>query len=78
MRSAPRPEYERQLVQDLRWFGLDWDEGPDVQAGHSGPTASRSAPSIYMGSTWRNCWPPATLITLSVPPSNWRPSARKR
>ncbi len=27
--SAPRQEYERQLIEDLRWFGLDWDEGPD-------------------------------------------------
>ncbi len=25
-----REEYERQLLEDLRWFGLDWDEGPDV------------------------------------------------
>ncbi len=25
-----RPEYERQLMEDLRWFRLDWDEGPDV------------------------------------------------
>ncbi len=24
-----REEYERQLLEDLRWFGLDWDEGPD-------------------------------------------------
>jgi len=23
-------EYETQLLADLRWFGLDWDEGPDV------------------------------------------------
>ncbi|MCR4396265.1 MAG: glutamate--tRNA ligase, partial [Candidatus Saccharicenans sp.] len=25
-----REEYERNLIQDLRWLGLDWDEGPDV------------------------------------------------
>jgi glutamyl-tRNA synthetase/nondiscriminating glutamyl-tRNA synthetase len=25
-----REEYETQLLADLRWFGLDWDEGPDV------------------------------------------------
>ena len=24
-----KEEYERQLVEDLRWFGIDWDEGPD-------------------------------------------------
>ncbi|MCZ8522092.1 MULTISPECIES: tRNA glutamyl-Q(34) synthetase GluQRS [Paenibacillus] len=30
-----RPEYKAQLVQDLIWLGLDWDEGP----GSSGPSA---------------------------------------
>ena len=25
-----RPEYARQLADDLRWLGLDWDEGGDV------------------------------------------------
>ncbi len=25
-----KEEYETQLLEDLRWFGLDWDEGPDV------------------------------------------------
>src|ERR1700692_109203 len=22
--------YETQLIEDIRWLGLDWDEGPDV------------------------------------------------
>jgi glutamyl/glutaminyl-tRNA synthetase len=22
--------YEAQLIDDLKWLGLDWDEGPDV------------------------------------------------
>ena len=26
-RSHPR--YEKQLIEDLRWLGLDWDEGPN-------------------------------------------------
>jgi glutamyl/glutaminyl-tRNA synthetase len=25
-----RPEFERAMYEDLRWFGLDWDEGPDI------------------------------------------------
>lgn len=25
-----RPEHEARLLEDLRWLGLDWDEGPDV------------------------------------------------
>ena len=31
-----KPIYETQLLQDLRWLGLDWDEGPDV-GGAFGP-----------------------------------------
>ncbi|MGD8537868.1 MAG: glutamate--tRNA ligase [Candidatus Aminicenantes bacterium] len=29
-------EYDRKLMDDLRWLGLDWDEGPDV-GGEYGP-----------------------------------------
>ncbi|MCZ8515724.1 tRNA glutamyl-Q(34) synthetase GluQRS [Paenibacillus filicis] len=25
-----RPEYALQIMDDLRWLGIDWDEGPDV------------------------------------------------
>ena len=25
-----RPEHEAAVLRDLRWLGLDWDEGPDV------------------------------------------------
>jgi glutamyl-tRNA synthetase len=28
------PEWERQIVESLRWLGLDWDEGPDVGGPH--------------------------------------------
>jgi len=30
-----KEEYERQLLEDLRWFGLDWDEGPDCGGEHA-------------------------------------------
>ena len=29
------PEYERQLLESLRWLGLVWDEGPDVGGPHA-------------------------------------------
>ncbi len=29
-------EYEKRLIEDLRWLGLDWDEGPDI-GGELGP-----------------------------------------
>ncbi len=27
--------YEDQLLEDLKWFGIDWDEGPDVGGPHA-------------------------------------------
>jgi len=35
-----RPEYETQLIEDLHWLGLDWDEGP----GRLGPDGKTGAP----------------------------------
>lgn len=32
-----RPEFVRAMVEDLRWLGLDWDEGPDVPPHSGGP-----------------------------------------
>ncbi len=29
-----KDEYEKQLLVDLKWFGIDWDEGPDVGGPH--------------------------------------------
>ncbi|HYG57898.1 MAG TPA: tRNA glutamyl-Q(34) synthetase GluQRS [Symbiobacteriaceae bacterium] len=29
-----RPDLARQILSDLRWMGLDWDEGPDVGGPH--------------------------------------------
>ena len=34
--SRSREEYERAIIDALRWTGLDWDEGPDV-GGDYGP-----------------------------------------
>src|SRR5215467_13873061 len=28
-----RPEFVRAMYEDLRWLGLDWDEGPDIESG---------------------------------------------
>jgi nondiscriminating glutamyl-tRNA synthetase len=41
-----REEYERQLLEDLRWFGLDWDEGPDV-GGPLGPYRQSERLELY-------------------------------
>ena len=41
-------EFEESIMADLRWLGLDWNEGPDVGGGH-GPyrQSERSAQGIY-------------------------------
>jgi nondiscriminating glutamyl-tRNA synthetase len=38
--------YETQLLEDLRWLGIDWDEGPDV-GGHFGPYRQSDRMEIY-------------------------------
>jgi glutamyl-tRNA synthetase len=35
-RERSRPEYERSILEGLRWLGIDWDEGPDI-GGAFGP-----------------------------------------
>ena len=38
--------YEAQLLEDLRWFGLDWDEGPDLGGSH-GPYRQSERQELY-------------------------------
>lgn len=38
--------YETQLLEDLKWLGLDWDEGPDV-GGPYGPYRQSDRMSLY-------------------------------
>jgi nondiscriminating glutamyl-tRNA synthetase len=39
-------KYETQLLEDLRWLGIDWDEGPDV-GGNFGPYRQSDRMEIY-------------------------------
>jgi glutamyl-tRNA synthetase len=41
-----RPEYTAQLLGDLAWLGLDWDEGPDVGGSH-GPYRQDERRHLY-------------------------------
>jgi glutamyl-tRNA synthetase len=41
-----RRELEESILEDLRWLGLDWDEGPDV-GGPSGPYRQSERGEIY-------------------------------
>lgn len=39
-------EYETALMEDLRWFGIEWDEGPDI-GGDFGPYRQTERQEIY-------------------------------
>ena len=41
-----KEEYEARLLADLRWLGIDWDEGPDV-GGRFGPYRQSERLEIY-------------------------------
>jgi glutamyl-tRNA synthetase len=45
-----REEYERRLIDDLRWMGIDWDEGPGV-GGDFGPYRQSQRLDIYQSNT---------------------------
>jgi glutamyl-tRNA synthetase len=34
-RSRARPEFVSAFLEDLRWFGFTWDEGPDIGGPHA-------------------------------------------
>ena len=44
--SAARRDMKTQLIEDLKWLGIDWDEGPDV-GGPIRPTVSPIGWMIY-------------------------------
>ncbi len=41
-----KPEHERRQLDDLRWLGLDWDEGPDL-GGRHGPYRQSERSELY-------------------------------
>jgi glutamyl-tRNA synthetase len=50
-RDRCRPEYVRAMFEDLRWFGLAWQEGPDVGGPYS-PYSQSERLASYL-ETWR-------------------------
>lgn len=48
-RSRSTEEYERAILEDFRWLGLDWDEGPDV-GGSFGPYRQTERMHLYRAS----------------------------
>lgn len=45
-RGRVRPGVQQQQLDELRWLGLDWDEGPDV-GGPFGPYVQRERQGLY-------------------------------
>ncbi len=45
-RDRSRAEYAEAALEDLRWLGMDWDEGPDV-GGAFGPYAQSERGDVY-------------------------------
>ena len=45
-RARSKPEYVTQILEDFRWLGMDWDEGPEV-GGPYGPYSQSERLDIY-------------------------------
>ena len=77
-----RPGAARQLLDDLRWLGLDWDEGPDI-GGPYGPYTQSARQAIYLGALARlrargllyPCY--CTRAELHAPPTAFPSPARR-
>lgn len=41
-----RPDYEKDILEGIKWLGLDWDEGPDI-GGDYGPYRQSERLDIY-------------------------------
>ncbi len=53
-RERSRAEYAAAALEDLRWLGMEWDEGPDV-GGAFGPYAQSERGDVY-GAAWRRLY----------------------
>lgn len=69
-------ELEDAILEDLRWLGLDWDEGPDIGGPHQ-PYRQSERGEIY-GSTPKGCWKPAKHILATAPRRSWRRRKKRR
>ena len=45
-KERSKKEYEEGIIEDLKWIGIEWDEGPDV-GGNYGPYRQSERLSIY-------------------------------
>ncbi len=52
-RARCKPEFVRAMLEDLKWFGLKWAEGPDV-GGALGPY-NQSERFSFIARHWKGC-----------------------
>ena len=45
------PEAEAEIIEGLRWLGMDWDEGPDIGGPHA-PYRQSEARQMYLDHAW--------------------------
>jgi len=41
-----KPEYEKDIIENLKWLGIEWDEGPDI-GGDFGPYRQSERKELY-------------------------------
>lgn len=58
-RDRCQPQYASDLLEDLTWFGLRWQEGPDV-GGDCGPYTQSDRQPFYQ-SIWRRLYQRGTI-----------------
>ena len=74
-RAGTRKTAVQKIIDDLRWLGLEWDEGIDV-GGPNGPYRQSERLEIYRDYAQR-CSRRARRTTPSRRPRNWTPPARR-
>ena len=47
-RARCKPEFVSAMYEDLRWFGLEWTEGPDMGGPHA-PYSQSERTELYRG-----------------------------
>jgi glutamyl-tRNA synthetase len=58
-----KPEYVQAMYEDLRWFGLEWDEGPDV-GGPYAPYCQSQRREFYL-EAWRKLYDGGALYACT-------------
>lgn len=47
-KERSKPEYEQNMIESLKWLGIEWDEGPGAE-GNYGPYRQSERKEIYSG-----------------------------